>query len=203
MSSINRREFIAFTLIAGVGICSGCLLGCSASAAATTCVTTDDILGPYYRAGAPLRNNLRIPGDSGTPLRVYGKVLSSTDCISPISNANLEVWQCDAQAKYDNSTSEFRYRGRLITDEKGQYELKTIKPGWYLNGDNYRPSHIHFRLVANDHKGLVTQLYFSGDPYIESDPFASNAKAKMRILPVDLEEETSYGVNFNIVLQRS
>ena len=30
--------------------------------------TTTDILGPFYRPGAPLRNNLRMAGSNGTPV---------------------------------------------------------------------------------------------------------------------------------------
>lgn len=135
-------------------------------------------------------------------MRVYGKVSSASDCIAPIANASIEVWQCDSKAEYDNTTSEFRYRGKLLADQEGKYELKTIMPGRYLNGDSYRPSHIHFRLVAKEHKELVTQLYFSGDPYLDSDPFSSNAKARTRILPAKSEGEKSFAVNFDIVLEK-
>jgi hypothetical protein len=35
---------------------------------------------------------------------------------------------------------------------------------------------------------LITQLYFTGDPYIANDPWASDPSAQMRIVPINNNE---------------
>ena len=72
-------------------------------------------------------------------------------------------------------------------------------PGRYLNGNQYRPSHIHFRVTAPDHVELVTQLYFQGDPYIPIDPWANDPDAVLRILPF-VEENGVKILTFEIIL---
>jgi protocatechuate 3,4-dioxygenase beta subunit len=65
-----------------------------------------------------------------------------------------------------------------MTDAKGHYEFRTIKPGAYAVPDSqpgqqrgwWRPPHIHLSLFgANFASRLVTQLYFPGDPLNEQD----------------------------------
>ena len=57
----------------------------------------------------------------------------------------------------------------------GSYSFKTIIPGHYLNGSQYRPAHIHVTVTAAGHKSLTTQLYFEGDPYNSIDPFIEDS----------------------------
>ncbi|NUO53667.1 MAG: protocatechuate 3,4-dioxygenase subunit beta, partial [Polyangiaceae bacterium] len=65
--------------------------------------------------------------------------------------------------------------GKIETDADGHYSFVTIKPGWYLNGDQFRPAHIHYKVSHNDGVALTTQLYFEGDPYIPIDPFVKDS----------------------------
>ena len=60
--------------------------------------TTTDILGPYYRANAPFRSDLTLPGDPGAILNFKGRVLNE-DC-TPIDNAIVDVWQANDGAIY-------------------------------------------------------------------------------------------------------
>jgi protocatechuate 3,4-dioxygenase beta subunit len=62
-------------------------------------------------------------------------------------------------------------RGKLRTEADGRYHVRTVLPGRYLNGAQYRPSHIHVKLRAPGFTELTTQLYFPGDPYNDVDPF--------------------------------
>ena len=73
------------------------------------------------------------------------------------------------RGEYDNDG--YRFRGALTTDAQGRWELRTIVPGRYLNGDRYRPAHVHVKLRAAGYRALTTQLYFAGDPYNDGDPF--------------------------------
>jgi len=137
--------------------------------------TADNIEGPYYRPGAPLRSDLTEPGMLGVPIVIRGTV-STPDC-QPIDGAELDVWQADADGGYDNDgvddppNDAFVLRGRMVTDAEGRFELHSIIPGHYLNGAQFRPAHIHVSVRAPGFASLTTQLYFEGDPYNEIDPF--------------------------------
>jgi hypothetical protein len=102
----------------------------------------------------------------------------------PLNNAIVDVWQANEAATYDQTSANFNYRGRFQTGANGEYEFRSIKPGWYLNGSQYRPAHIHFRVTKPGYTELITQLYFQGDPYIANDPWASDPSAQLRIVPI-------------------
>lgn len=129
--------------------------------------TADNIEGPFYKAGAPSRATFIADSDPGERLLLTGSV-RSIEC-TPIANAVLDIWHADARGGYDNDG--FGLRGTLRTDEHGRWALRTIIPGRYLNGKQYRPSHIHVKVRARGKDELTTQLYFEGDPYIAKDPF--------------------------------
>lgn len=165
------------------------------------CKTTNDILGPYYRKNAPVRSDLIFPGLDGTRLTIEGQVFQS-DCTTPINDVTIEIWHCDSNGRYDNSSSKYNHRGIQRSDEKGKYTFQTILPGKYMNGSNFRPSHIHFRITSKNTKELVSQIYFSGDPNIKNDPWASNKSAVNRTLDlVPVEANGSLTVYFNIYLE--
>jgi protocatechuate 3,4-dioxygenase, beta subunit len=57
----------------------------------------------------------------------------------------------------------------------GRFGFKTIKPAAYPAGPNtMRPAHIHFQ-VSGQQGRLVTQMYFEGDPYNNTDRFLQSA----------------------------
>lgn len=153
------------------------------AAGADSCIpTTADILGPYYRAGAPVRSDLQVAGDPGVSLLFRGVVMD--ELCNPIAGATVDVWQANDAGAYDGSSAAYNYRGVQQTGSSGNYEFLSIIPGRYLNGAQYRPSHIHFRVTAPGFTELITQLYFEGDPYIPIDPWASDPDASLRIVPV-------------------
>ena len=167
----------------------GALLGGPAFAAEQGCrLTESDILGPFYRFGAPFRSRLASPDEPGDKLVLAGRVLSS-DCRTPLAGALIEVWQANNAGLYDTNkpgnftdATTFQLRGMLYTNEKGQYEIETILPGRYPIPPNLpglekyagltRPAHIHFRVMESLHVPVTTQLYFKGDPFIANDPWA-------------------------------
>lgn len=136
--------------------------------------TVDDVLGPFWKDGAPERNDLTIPGDPGVRFTVSGTVFRRDQdtympTCTPLPGALLDIWQCNDAAVYDQAG--WNYRGRIYTDAAGGYTLHTIIPGHYLNGAQYRPAHIHVRASSPTTSLLTTQLYFEGDPYNDIDPF--------------------------------
>lgn len=163
--------------------------------------TTADILGPYYRANSPLRSDI-VPEDDNDENTVYltGKVLDN-DC-SPVEGASVELWQADGKSEYYMQAPDFRYRGTFISNVDGGYFFNTVVPGHYLNGAQFRPAHLHFRVTAPGFRSVITQVYFVGDPYIPIDPWASVPAAALRIIPLT-EVNTNhhkYELNFDFSL---
>jgi protocatechuate 3,4-dioxygenase beta subunit len=157
MHDFTRRSFLGM---------SSLLLACVRRPACSG-PTAANIEGPFYKAGAPHRAVLVADGDAGERLVITGTV-RSTNC-EPLAGAEMEIWHADARGEYDNAG--YHFRGALATDARGRWELHTIVPGRYLNGDRYRPAHVHVKLRARGHRALTTQLYFDGDLYNDGDPF--------------------------------
>jgi protocatechuate 3,4-dioxygenase beta subunit len=192
----NRRDFLKKGTL-GVFAASLIPFQLKANNSSVCDPTTTDILGPFFSEGAPQTSSI-VPEDyEGERLFLTGK-LSAIDCDTNIVAAVLDFWQADASGAYDNDG--FKFRGKIITDENGNYNLETIIPGKYLNGSQYRPSHIHLKVQAEGYDDLVTQIYFEGDVDIPSDPWASSASAINRIIPVNSGFAGDWFGTFDIVL---
>jgi len=128
--------------------------------------TGEDILGPYYRAGAPERSDVH-PGADGDRLSLDFVVRNSRG--EAVPNTKVEVWMSDEHGDYDNDSEGFHGRGWQTTREAGQVGFQSLRPGNYAIPGEIRPAHIHVKLEAPGHKPLVTQLYFKDDPYNHTD----------------------------------
>ena len=184
--AVSRRSFLQKSLIlpvvffiaacAGSGSTTGSAGNTAAAPLATTgtqvtvltkaptcngVATLSQTEGPFYKPNSPERTSLRVPGISGTPLKVTGYVLS-TRC-QPIAHALLDFWQADSNGNYDNTG--FRLRGHQYTDKQGHYSLDTFVPGEYPG----RTRHIHVKVQAPGKPVLTTQLYFPGEARNDSD----------------------------------
>ncbi len=167
---MDRKKFILSSSLTAIGLSAfGAIIKDSNGDFKGDCDTTNDILGPFYRANAPIRSDLTFEGLAGTRIKLKGKVFKS-DCTTVIKDALVEIWHCNSEGEYDNSTKEFRHRAGFYTNDKGEYSFNTILPGKYLNGELYRPSHIHYRVTEKNSKELISQIYFKGDPHITEDP---------------------------------
>ncbi len=163
--------------------------------------TTTDILGPFYRPGAPLRTNLRLDNSNGKPIVLKGTIYK-VDGKTPIKNALVEIWHCDVHEVYDNTSDEYRYRGGQITKGNGNYEFKSILPVPYkaTPGDesSWRPAHIHLRISVPEQQDLITQIYFKGDKYVDTDTWASAPQAVNRILTISENALGESTIVFNV-----
>jgi protocatechuate 3,4-dioxygenase beta subunit len=146
--------------------------------------------GPFYPDHLPLDtdNDLIILGDSITPAvgiitQLSGRVLGKNG--SPINNATVEIWQCDANKVYLHSRDSkpkasqqdknFQGFGRFETNQAGEYRFRTIKPVEYPG----RPApHIHFKVKLGDRELLTTQLVIRGYPGNDRDGIFKNATRK-------------------------
>lgn len=164
---MRRRELIGLTSSALLYLgCGGRDLDLSGPAGG--CEPTDpDGEGPYYRAGAPQRGPRLADGLSGQRVELSGTILAAGSC-RPLAGVELDLWQADSSGAYD--LDGFTLRGRMRTGPDGRYRIETIKPGHYLDRGAYRPAHIHVICRAPGGLELTTQIYFAGDPYLDSEP---------------------------------
>ena len=143
--------------------------------------------GPFYTANAPniINNQLANLNELGTRIIISGQVFN-LECSEVIPNTEIDIWHANDAGFYDNTG--YNLRGKTTSNSQGFYIFETIKPGLYLNGSNYRPSHIHFKITPPGFSTLITQLYFQGDPYIPTDAAASvnsgSFDATHRIIPL-------------------
>ena len=200
---MKRRDFIINTGLSVIAITASSFIRFDGKQFIGDCETTSDILGPYYRPNSPVRNNLVIKGEKGTLIELRG-IIKHKDCVTPYKNAKVELWHCNNQGQYDNTSNEFRYRGTTYSDDIGNYSFNTIIPVPYGSGNDIRPAHFHLMITAEGYQPLVTQLYFSGDKYIAKDPAASSLTSKGRILKTqNLKDGTKkiiYDVTMSLTL---
>ncbi len=199
---MNRKKFLINSALAAFSLSAvGSVVPDKEDGFTGDCDTTKDILGPFYRPDAPMRQDLLFEKLKGSRILVKGKVYTD-DCQTPLKDALVEIWHCDTEGNYDNESTKYLHRAAWKSDRNGAYSFRTIIPGKYLNGGAFRPSHIHFRVTAEGHKELVSQIYFKGDPHIEADRWASSESAKLRVLEIFPENEFSdLTVNFDIYLR--
>lgn len=105
--------------------------------------TPPDMLGPFYKAGAPER------AATGQGLVVSGTVRSAGGCAG-LPGARLEWWSADGRGEY---LDELRATQRTAAD--GAFRYETVAPGRYPG----RPPHLHVKVSAPGHRPLVTQVY--------------------------------------------
>jgi protocatechuate 3,4-dioxygenase beta subunit len=201
---VNRRRFISDLgwTVAGLGISSKFVHGGSAPKAVTA--TTTDILGPFYRPGAPMRTNINPKGFTGEILNLSG-IVYRDDGRTPFAGCLVEVWQCDSDQQYDNTSDDFRYRGAQISATNGAYHFITAKPVPYPaepGSQQLRPAHIHLRISGDRQQDLVTQIYIAGDPNIPIDPCSSDAGSAHRIIEITKQKNGERSIRFDVILSK-
>jgi protocatechuate 3,4-dioxygenase beta subunit len=177
--------------------------------------------GPFYPDKLPLDtdNDLIIINDSLTPAvgeitHLTGRVLDPTG--SPVKDATVEIWQCDAKEVYLHSSDSgrkaqqrdknFQGFGRFTTGSKGEYRFRTIKPVPYPG----RPApHIHVKVKKGDRDLLTTQFFIDGHPGNERDGIVRSTDLIDRELllvefkPVKESKIGEFAAKFDIVLGRT
>jgi hydroxyquinol 1,2-dioxygenase len=149
--------------------------------------TEATVFGPFYVDGAP-RIDLGedvANGAAGVPCTVRGTVRTLDG--QPVPGAQIQVWQADAEGKYDVQRRELagthQARGVLHADDRGRYHFRSILAEAYPIPDDgpvgdmlratgrhpWRPAHLHFMISAPGHQTLVTHVFRAGDPYLDSD----------------------------------
>ena len=174
--------------------------------------------GPFYPDNLPLDhdNDLIIISDSLTP--AIGQILNLTGQVLDvngvgINNATVEIWQTDANGRYIHSDdyqkgkndSNFQGYGQFLTDSKGQYRFRTIRPVAYGSGFGSRSPHIHFAISAKGFRPLITQMYFADEDNSTDGLWTRLSEAEKTALtmqprPVPDSPLAEQVAQFNIVL---
>jgi len=163
--------------------------------------TTTDILGPFYRPGAPFKTDLVQQGTKGEILHFNG-IIFGKDGKTPVNGALVEIWHCNENGVYDNTSDNYIYRASQKTTANGKYNFKSILPVPYaVSSAQTRPAHIHMRVSANGVQDLITQIYFKGDEHLKGDESASNSAAVNRILEITSNSKQEKVVKFDIYLK--
>ena len=113
--------------------------------------TAEMTLGPFFPPEFAQGTNDLTAFDGR---KAIGEVIEITGCVTeldgtPLDNLILEIWQADAEGRFDNP--EFLGWGRAATDANGVFLFKTTKPG----ASEGRAPHVNFLLL---YSGLMRQL---------------------------------------------
>ncbi|MES2776932.1 MAG: catechol 1,2-dioxygenase [Bacteroidota bacterium] len=199
---MKRRFFIKNSTLTAFSIAAYGSLNWNGKSFEADSVTTTDILGPFYRPGAPMRGNL-VPAGSTAPVMHLSGTIFGADGITPLAGTLIESWQCDEHEHYDNVSDEYLFRGCVRTGKDGKYAIKTIVAVPYKDGDTWRPAHVHLRISSDGYQDLITQIYFKGDNHIKEDGSASSPLSVKRILDMSKNSSGETVVNFDVVLGKT
>lgn len=172
--------------------------------------------GPFYPDKLPLDtdNDLIIINDHLTPgvgeiTHLTGKIVDQRG--TPVRNAVIEIWQCDANGAYlhsgtDNASKRdrnFQGFGRFMTGSKGEYYFRTIKPVPYPG----RTPHIHVKVKKGSKDLLTTQCYIKGHPGNEKDSIWKSVRSEkeraaitVEFAPIKDSKTGELAATFDIVL---
>lgn len=177
----KRQEFILLSDVLGLSMLTVAMnnekpKGC----------TEATVVGPFHVEGAPHYEHGDDVGNGavGQPCNVSA-VVKGLDG-KPIANAVINVWQADADGRYDVQYTEsdaLRARGILHTDANGKFHFKSILAEPYpvphdgpvgqllvaLNRHPWRPAHLHFMIQADGFEQLITHVFRRDGKYLESD----------------------------------
>ncbi|MEM7146244.1 MAG: protocatechuate 3,4-dioxygenase [Verrucomicrobiota bacterium] len=171
----HRRKFLHLATLG-----SAALFTTPGAFAEALTLTPRQTEGPFYPDKLPLDtdNDLILINDSITP--AVGEITHLTGTVrdvkgDPVRNTLVEIWQADSNGSYLHSKGAARERGReenfqgygrFLTDSKGRYYFRTIKPVAY----GRRTPHIHFAVTNQKQERLLTtQLYTKGEPLNKTD----------------------------------
>jgi len=149
--------------------------------------TDQSLLGPFWRLHSPRVDNggSIVRSDTpGAPLFVHARVVDQTG--APVAGAEVDVWHASPVGLYENQDPEqadMNLRGKLTTDADGRFWFRSVMMVGYpiptdgvvgrlLKSQNrhpYRPAHLHALIFKPGFKVLISQVYDSADPHIDSD----------------------------------
>jgi protocatechuate 3,4-dioxygenase, alpha subunit len=141
--------------------------------------TGSQTVGPFFHLGFAYLECQNLAGESvaGERVTIRGKVLDGDGNIVP--DAVLEIWQADPAGRYASDISRqnsaaprFLGFGRIETDDNGEFQFTTTKPGRVPSPDDgLQAPHLVITLFSRGLlKPLLTRVYFPDEPSNAADP---------------------------------
>jgi catechol 1,2-dioxygenase len=149
--------------------------------------TQQNLLGPFWRMNSPRVDN----GGSIVRSQTQGPALFVTARVadrdgSPVGGAEVDVWHSSPAGLYehqDAGQAEMNLRGKFVTDDAGRFWFRTVKMAGYpiptdtvvgrlLRAQHrhpFRPAHLHVLIFKDGYKTLISQIYSSDDPRLDTD----------------------------------
>jgi catechol 1,2-dioxygenase len=164
--------------------------------------TESNVEGPFYIAEAPMLTRpyaLPMREDEPGDVLVFSGTVRATDG-SPLAGALVDVWQDNGAGEYSHfhpGVPEHNLRGRLVANDDGRFEFRTVLPVPYeiptngatgrllaaLGRPAFRPAHVHFKVSHEAARPLTTQIYFCDDPWLDGDVVVGAVKESL-VTPV-------------------
>lgn len=183
ISSDARNEFILISDIIGVEVLADML-----DKKPTHNETISTVLGPFYRENPPVlpkgASIIQKDFEGQETVRVSGTIRDTDG--NPVPGVTMDVWEDAPNGLYeqqDPDQPDFNLRGRFLTDENGEYEFVAIRPVpypipydgaagellKYMGHHPMRPGHVHFMIMKDGYKTLISQIYDSTTEYLDND----------------------------------
>ncbi|KAJ5294397.1 hypothetical protein N7508_009218 [Penicillium antarcticum] len=183
--------------------------------------TATAILGPFFRADTPWRQNgedivKSKPADAEMAF-MQGRVMDF-QTKKPLVGAAVEVWQASTNGLYeqqDPEQVEFNLRGKFKTDEEGRYWFYCLRPTPYpvpndgpagkllelMDRHPFRPAHIHILATCEGYRPLTTQIFDRKDKYLDNDSvFAVKDSLVVDFVPRKDDPEAGLELNYDVKL---
>lgn len=149
--------------------------------------TTSNLLGPFWREGAPREADGASIVRSPTPgLPVFATIAVVDASGMPVAGAEVDVWHASPEGYYENQDpgqADMNLRGRFMSNDGGRVRFRTVRPAGYpvpVDGPagallraqgrhNLRPAHLHVMVHKPGYRLQHTQLYDADDPHLDDD----------------------------------
>ncbi|SDF95145.1 catechol 1,2-dioxygenase [Celeribacter baekdonensis] len=218
ISNEARNEFILISDIIGVEVLVDML-----DKKPTHGETITTVLGPFYRENSPVLPKgasiiqKEYPGTE--TVRITGTIRDTDG--APVPNVILDVWHDAPNGLYDLQDPEqpdMNFRGRFETDENGEYDLVCYRPAPYpipydgaagellnyMGHHPWRPGHVHFMIMKEGYKTLISQIYDSETEYLDNDSvFAVKEELVGTLKKAPEGADTDLAMEFNFVIRNN
>ena len=165
-------------------------------------LTTDETLGRLVSGGA-----------TGDPIELRVRVIDGDSV--PLGDAMIELWQADANGKYNHPDDPqdkkpdpaFRGFGRLPSDKEGRMVFETVRPGRVPGIDGaLQAPHINVHVFSRGVlRHVSTRIYFAGDPANEEDAILRLVPAARRetlMARPDTKQPDTWKIDFHLCGER-
>lgn len=188
---LDRRRLLQSLLLTSGGILTNELY------AESLVLTPRATEGPYYPDHLPLDqdNDLTLitggKAPAGGVVTEFGGRLLQADG-TPVADRTIELWQADVNGCYIHSGGvqrgkerdpHFQGYGKVVTNAKGEYRFRTIKPGLYTG----RTLHWHVAVKDGEKRLLTTQLFIAGVEQNDRDGILQRMGTPEQVLSVICE----------------